>query len=282
MMSHTKKSDKTGNIAFRCLQKAMPFVFLVLFLPPGLFAGSEAAAEQAYRPRANTQNEIEETNADFLFQESIGFLGFRVGGFYPRTNNDIFNFVTSELTLEKKDFRAFDVGVDFGFSLYERVDLVFSLDKSERSKNSEFRYFVDEIGLPITQTTTYSQQLLTIGFKYLLVPRGRQVGRYAWLPSRIVPFVSAGAGILSYTFKQHGDFVDSTTLEIFPAAFESSGTAPTIYLGGGADIRLFQAAYLTLDLRYSWAKHDMEGDFVGFDPIDLSGLRMTAGLQWHF
>jgi len=258
------------------------FVFLLLFLYPGLFAASEASAEQAMRPSSNTRNEMDERNADFLFQESSGFLGVRVGMFYPRTNSEVFNFVTSELTLEKKDFRALDVGVDLGFSLYERVDLVFSLDDSKRTKDSEFRDYVDMQGLPITQTTTYSQQLLTIGLKYLFVPRGRQVGQYAWLPTRIVPFVSAGAGLLSYNFKQHGDFVDSTTLEIFPAALESSGTVPAIYLGGGADIRLFQAAYLTLDLRYSWAKHDMGGDFVGFDPIDLSGLRLTAGLQWHF
>jgi hypothetical protein len=282
MISHTRKSDNTVNTGFCCLRKTVPFVFLLLFLHPGLFAGNEAAAQQALRSPSNTQNETEETKSDFLFHQSTGYLEIRIGEFFPTADSDIFKMVTSELTLKKSDFRASNVGIDAGFSLYERVDLVFSLDDTERTRKSEFRDYVDEQGLPITQTTYYSQQMVTAGIKYLFVPRGRQVGHYAYLPSRIVPFVSAGGGLIWYNFKQYGDFVDSSTLEIFPAILESSGTAPTLYLGGGTDIRLFRASYLTLDLRYSWAKNDMEGDFVGFDPIDLSGLRLTAGLQWRF
>jgi hypothetical protein len=282
MISHTKNSDNTGNIGFSCLRKTAPFVFLFLFLLPGLFEGSKAAAQQALKQPSNTQNEIEAAKSDFLFQKSRGYFGIRIGEFFPKADSGIFRMVTSELTLKKSDFRASDMGLDAGFSMYERVDLIFSLDDSERTGKSEFRDYVDEQGLPITQKTYYSQQMVTAGIKYLFVPRGRQVGHYAYLPSRIVPFVSAGGGLIWYSFKQYGDFVDSATLEIFPAYLESSGTAPTLYLGGGTDIRLFQAAYLTLDLRYSWAKRDMEGDFAGFDPIDLSGLRLTAGLQWRF
>jgi hypothetical protein len=282
MIPYNKKTDNTENIVFRCLQKAMPFAFLLLFLDPGLFVTSEAAAQQVLRPPSNSQDETGETKSDFLFQKPSGFLSFRVGGFLPRTDSEIFNMITRELTLQKSDFRAWDVGVEAGFSLYEKVDLVFSLDDSKRSRNSEFRDFVDEQGLPITQTTTYSQTQLTAGVKYSFVPHGHEVGHYAWLPSPVVPFVSAGAGFLSYSFQQSGDFVDVTNLEIFSATLESSGTAPVIYLGGGADIYLYQSAYLTLDLRYSWARHEMEGAFVGFDPINLSGLRLTAGVLWRF
>jgi len=91
-----------------------------------------------------------------------------------------------------------------------------------------------------------------------------------------------GRGILWYTFKQNGDFVDVTTLEIFRARLESSGSVPTIYIGGGADVHILKSAYLTLNLRYSWARHEMDREFVGFDPIDLSGLRLTAGVNWQF
>jgi hypothetical protein len=34
--------------------------------------------------------------------------------------------------------------------------------------------------------------------------------------------------------------------------------------------------------RYTWASDDLEGDFVGFDPIDLSGLRLSAGINFVF
>lgn len=282
MISHTKELDNTGNISFRCLQKVLAFVFLLLFLHLGLSGRSEVAAKPVPSLLANAQSETGETKADFLFQRPRKFFGFRIGKFFPRADSGLFDMITRELTLEKSDFRAWDFGIDGGFSMHQRVDLVFSFDYSKRTKNSEFRDFIDEQGLPITQNTSYSQIPLIAGVKFLLVPQGRQVGQYAWLPSRIVPFVGSGGGILWYQFKQDGDFVDFTTLEIFPATLESSGWVPTVYLGGGADIHLFKSAYLTLDLRYSWANHELKRDFVGFDPIDLSGLRLTTGIYWHF
>jgi hypothetical protein len=31
-----------------------------------------------------------------------------------------------------------------------------------------------------------------------------------------------------------------------------------------------------------WADAGLSEDFVGFDPIDLSGLRLTAGINFSF
>jgi hypothetical protein len=282
MISHTKASDNLRNISYRYLHMATPFVFLLLLLIPGLFILGDAAAQQALKRPANTQDETGETKADFLFEKPGRFLGFRMGRFFPRAGSDLFDMVTRELTLEKSDLQAWDFGVEGGISLHERFDLVFGMETSKRTKNSEFRYYIDEQGMPITQTTIYSQTPLTVGIRFFLMPPGRQVGQYAWLPSRIVPYAGGGGGFLWYRFKQDGDFVDVTTLEIFSAELESTGCVPTIYLEGGAAIHLLKSTYLTLDLRYSWANDELEGDFVGFDPIDLRGLRLTAGVHWRF
>jgi hypothetical protein len=205
-----------------------------------------------------------------------------VGYLFPQANSDVFDMVVRELTLEKSDFQTWSLGVEGGFNLFEKVDIVFTFDYSNRSNTSEFRDFVDEQGLPIIQATGFKQSSLTAGIQYLFIPRGRGIGQYAWLPNRIVPFVEAGVGGLWYRFKQEGDFVDSTTLEIFPAFLQSSGWAPTVYVGGGTDIHLFKSVYLTLDIRYSWSEHDMSRSYTGFEPIDLSSFRTTAGLNWHY
>ncbi len=224
----------------------------------------------------------EEKKADFLFHTPKSYIGFRTGMFFPDADSGVFDMTTRELTLEKSDFNAWTFGMDLGFCLTDRFELIFNLDHSDSSESSEFRDYVDLDNNPITQTTDFKQTPLTAGIKYLFIPRGKKVGEYSWLPSFIVPHVSAGAGWLWYEFSQRGDFVDSSTLDIFSASLDSSGSVPTLYLGCGVDVNIYKSAYLNLDFKYSWAEDDMDQDFVGFDPIDLSGIRLTAGIQWFF
>ncbi len=272
MTHHFKKSENKGSLSFHCQCIILIFIFMLLFLCPLLPGWS----------KANAQDSTGETKADFLFHKPKKYLGFRIGLFSPEADSDLFDMITEELTLEKSDFQTWDLGVDLGFSVYERFDLILSFDYSEKTKNSEFRDYVDEQELPITQSTKFSQTPLTAGIKYLLIPRGRQISQYSWLPSLIVPYISGGGGILWYEFRQHGDFVDYETMEIFTATLKSSGGVLTGYLGCGTDINIFRSAYLNLDFRYFWADDDLDNDFVGFDPIDLDGYRLTAGIQWHF
>ncbi len=272
MTYQNKESTNKSHILYHCLFRFSFFVFSFLFLYlllPGAMV-------------IKAQESPDETKADFLFHKPRTYLGLRVGAFFPDTDSGIFDMITDELTLEKGDFDTWDLGVDLGFYMNNRIDLVLSLDTSEQTKNSEFRDYIDDQGFPITQSTKFSQTPITLGVRYLIVPRGRQVGQYAWLPSRIVPYLSGGAGILNYKFEQAGDFVDYSTMEIFPAVLKSSDNVTIIYLGCGADYNIFKSLYLTLDFRYSWADDSMSGDFTGFDPIDLEGIRLTTGIQWHF
>lgn len=262
--------------------KFTPVILIISLMIPGAFAQSPEYSRTIPGQISRQWLLEEEQGEDFLFSAPKGFIGFRIGRFFPNTNSELFDFVTEQLTLEKEDFRAWDLAAEGGFGLNKRVDVVFGAEYAKRSKNSEFRDWVDENELPITQKTYLSQFPMTAGAKILLIPRGRQVGRYAWLPSDFVPYIGGGVGILWYRFGQSGDFVDSETLEIFSADLESSGWTPTGYLGGGLDIRVAKNTYLTMDARYSWAKTDLERDYVGFDPLDLSGVRVSAGLQWHF
>jgi hypothetical protein len=268
MRYQTKESDNKINSLF----SVSLFVFSILFLY-SLLPGTM---------NVKAQERQGETKDDFLFQKPDKYLGLRIGAFYPDTDSGIFDMITDELTLEKGDFDTWDFGVDLGFSLHDRFDLVLSLDTSERTKSSEFREYVDDRGLPITQSTKFSQTPITAGIRYLFVPRGRQVGQYAWLPSRFVPYLSGGAGILHYKFEQAGDFIDYSTMEIFPAVLRSSDTVWVKYLGCGADYNIVKSLYLTLDFRYSWADDNLGRDFTGFDPIDLGGIRLTTGIQYHF
>lgn len=273
----SNNAGQSGNCV--CLtQYFLKTILLILGLSlatPLLFAENEMAAD----PVAS-QNRS--GNPDFSFSAPKGFVGFHFGRLFPRADSDLFEMITSELTLEKSDFQSWDVGFDGGANLHERFDLIFSFDYTRRTKASESRDFVDENDLPITQTTRLQQFPLTGGVKVLLVPRGSSVGRYAWLPSAVVPYIGGGVGVLWYKLEMEGDFVDESTLEIFSASIRSSGWTPTFYAGGGTDIHVFKNAFLTIDLRYVWARPELDRDFVSFDTLDLSGFRLSGGLQFHF
>ena len=69
---------------------------------------------------------------------------------------------------------------------------------------------------------------------------------------------------------------------VFTDYFSSSGWAPNVYVLGGTDLHLYRILFLTLEGRYVFAKGKLGKDFVDFDPIDLSGFRVSTGLNMVF
>ncbi len=217
---------------------------------------------------------------DFLFGRPDGTLGVRFTWLSGRAGSDWYDFVTDQLTLERKNFNGPGVGTDVGITLHPRMDLMVGFDYSQTSTPSEYRRFVDNNRLPIEQTTELRGATLSGGLKFALTERGRDVGRLAWVPRKLVPYVGAGGGAMWFKVRQFGDFVDYVDLSVFTDAFESSGWAPTAHVFGGVDIRVLRRGYVTFDARYTWAKGDLGADWIDFDPIDLSGLRLSAGINF--
>ena len=112
-----------------------------------------------------------------------------------------------------------------------------------------------------------------------LVPRGRRISRFAWVPRTFTPYVGVGAGAAHYNIEQHGAFVDFRNLRVFNDTFTSEGWAPTVHALAGVDLRLYRRLYLTTEARYTWGTAELSADFVDFEPISLGGLRTSAGLQ---
>lgn len=219
---------------------------------------------------------------DYLLNQPRATLGLRAGYALPRAGSDIFTFTEDQLTVEEDDFNAPSVGIELALRLDERLDLTLGADYTRSETNSEFREFVGTDDLPIAQTTVFSRTAVTAGVRAYLLDRGRAVGRFAWIPGSWSPFVGAGAGWMNYLFQQDGEFVDFETLDIFEDRFRSSGWTPTVHALAGFDVSLSPRFVLKTEGRYGWASMDLEGDFVGFDEIDLSGFQMSVGISARF
>jgi hypothetical protein len=219
---------------------------------------------------------------DFFFAQPAGSVSVRGSWLFARAGSDWYDFVTNQLTVEQADFNAPGIGVDVGFALNPRLEAQFGLDYSHANVQSEYRDFVDNNRLPITQQTRLREVNLSGNVKVALTDRGRDVSRFAWVPRSIVPYAGAGGGVLWFDVNQTGDFVDFVDLSVFTDVFASRGWTPSAQVFGGADIRLFRRLYLTVDGRYLWAAGELGREWIDFDPIDLAGFRLSAGFNVVF
>jgi hypothetical protein len=250
----------------------------------GLFLAIMAIAASAAAAPADEQAppSIQRPAPDFLFGRPRGSAGLRGSWFMARAGSDWYRFVTDTLTLENRDFNAPALGVDVGVALTRRLDAVFALEYGRSRTGSEYRHFVDNNRLPITQETTLQELNLSGGVKLALTERGREVSRFAWVPRRMVPYVGAGGGMLWFDLNQSGDFVDYVDYRVFTDAFSSRGWTPSAHVFGGVDLRVFRRLLLTFDGRYLWSAGQLGTDWIDFDPLDLAGLRLSAGFSVLF
>jgi hypothetical protein len=230
---------------------------------------------------AAAQNAPAPPTPDFLFGRPAGSLAVRGSWLLSRAGSDWFDFVTDQLTLNRGDFNAPGIAADVGITISDRLEAVIGTGFSQSSATSEYRRFVDNDRLPINQSTRLRQADVTGSLKIGLV-RGRRISSLAWIPPGINPYVGAGGGMLWYGLSQTGDFVDFTDFSVFTDVFESKGWTPTAHVFGGVDVRIARRLYATVDARYRWAAPSLTSEWVDFDPIDLSGLRLSAGINVPF
>jgi hypothetical protein len=250
---------------------------LGLYLAMTIAGSAPVFAQDQARPRRHPGS-----TPDFLFGAPRGSASVRGSWVFARAGSDLFDFVTDQLTLESSDFNAPALGGEIGFAIGPRLEVLGGIEWSRSTAPSEYRRFVDNSNLPITQETRLQNVHLNGSIRFALRPRGQSLSQLAWVPRGITPYVGAGAGAVRYEFTQRGDFVDFVDLSVFPDYFESKGWAPSAHVFGGADLQMFRMLFLQVEGRYLWSSGELGPDFIDFDPIDLAGFRTTAGISVVF
>lgn len=236
--------------------------------------------------------ELDAQERDFLLKTPQITLSVRGGYSIPRAGGgngtqSIWDFTRKHLTVETSDFAGPYVAAEVGVRASERLDLVLGFGYSASSTQSEFRDYIGADSLPIAQTTEFVTKPVTIGLKAYLMPRGRSIGSFAWVPRNFNAFAGIAGGMVWYRFEQYGEFVDYQTSEIFVTNLQSAERGPTLQLFTGVDLGISRHMMLTGEARYSFAKgaiqHDYHGysDFAGFPDLDLAGLKVSAGITFR-
>ena len=260
-------------------QLALPVAALAIALTLGTTVAVTASPSGPEDPEPQRQSG---TTGGFAFGAPRGFFTLKFGLYAPRAQSDIYAFNAEQLTLDLNSYNAPLFGMDFGYSVNDRVDVVFGFEYSSTSPVSEMRDWVDEFGSPITQQTALRQAPITASVRFNLIERGRSIGNYAWVPKKVVPYVGAGGGITWWRYEQFGDFVDFADETIFTDHFRTQGWNPIVHAFGGVYWALSPRFVLEFEARYSWASGEMAPAFVGFEPIDLAGFRALFGTSFRF
>lgn len=247
-----------------------------------LATGTLAHAAPGDEPSPPSSVQVSQAEPDFLFGRPRGSVGIRGSWVFNRAGSDWYSFVTDELTIEDGAFGGPAFGVDVAVSVSPRIDALVTFEYSQSTVASEYRDFVDNDRLPITQETRLRGANISGNLKFALTERGRELGRLAWVPRTLVPYVGAGAGAYWFDLNQTGDFVDFSDLSVFSDVFTSDGWTPSAQVFGGADIKLHRRVFLSVDVRYLWAAGDLGPEWIDFEPIDLAGMRIGAGIHVQF
>ena len=221
--------------------------------------------------------------SDFSFEPPVFSASVRGSRVFARGGSDLFDFLQTELTIDKHDFDSNAIASEFGFTVTPRFEVLFGFEYTQVGVSSQYRqWFVRSTRAPIAQDTTLKTVNLGGSLKWALLGRGHEVGRFAWVPRLVTPYVGAGGGAVKYDFVQDGNFVDFVDQQVFADVFEAKGWTPTAHAFAGADVKLTRWLFASVEARYVWAAGDLGSTFVDFEPIDLSGMRTSVGLNMRF
>jgi hypothetical protein len=243
-------------------------ILLLAVAMAGLLAGPAAPALQA--------------QDGFLFRQPQGQLTLRAGPMVPRARSDIFDFLTTELTLERGDFLAPAFSAELALLAHPNFDIGVSLGFATSSSRSEYADFVGDDGLPIAQTTWLRTTPVTASLRVLPLARGRALSDLAWLPARTAPYLGGGGGVTWYRLRQEGEFIRVDTNEIVMDEYASSGRGLTAHALAGVDHWITSRIGANLEGRYTWGSAGLEGSFRTYDRLDLTGFQVGLGLSFRW
>lgn len=206
-----------------------------------------------------------------------GSLDLRLGGFFPRTESNLFVddadlYVKDGKTLEKGDWAGFSGGAQFNVEVAPFAELGFSIDGYSKTLDTTYRDFVSESDREIAQSLRLTS--VPVGVQLRLGPTER---------GKISPYVAVGGDAVFYKYEEFGDFIDFDVAShpIIADAFESEGVAWGVHAAAGLRVPISHDFSLTGEARYLWAKDDMPDDFAG-NEIDLGGFTATLGVNLRF
>lgn len=220
----------------------------------------------------------------FLFKEPRVTLKLETGYGFQLGQGDVLGYVVDTFTVGQRDFDSPYLGAELAIRVAEQWDVAIGAGLQSASAISEYEKYVGTDGLPIEQVNELRLVPVTASARYYLKPRGRSIGRFAWIPEKVVPYLGAGIGAMSYRFEQDGEFIDRSEPDwpIYVDRLETSGTAFLARALAGVDVAVHRQLVLSGEARYNYSRDPARGDYWDLGDMTLDGLQLVAGIGIRF
>ncbi|MEN6559905.1 MAG: hypothetical protein ABFD52_03925 [Acidobacteriota bacterium] len=238
------------------------------------------------------------------FSDSVQF---RLGFFMPQFSTDptahpdsLWAIELSQMSFNKSDYRGAMLGAAYDYFLGKNISLSLALDTFNRSQYGYYRDWVlnslDEgdfafpyeyyMGNDIAHSFRVTSTPLQLSVK--LLPLGRR--------AKLVPYFGGGASLVFWSVRMFGDMVNFADpwvypdpelgdVDIYPVESvlgRESGASFGWHAFGGFQIPIGYRTTIEAEVRYHSVKAKLDNWFAGFEPLDLGGLALTAGLSYWF
>jgi hypothetical protein len=211
----------------------------------------------------------------------MGSISFRIGGFWPSANSDLWETNFTDLTLEKADFNNYMVGVEFNWFASRLLTLGVAVDYYKKTNSSNYRDYTDEYGNELMQDI--SLEVVPITFTAKLTPLGNGSPGYSGgRGSPIVPWVGGGVGVYAFRYEEYGEFIDFSDMSIIDGDFLTETAAFGFHVAGGVVVPIGFDWDVFGEVRYARVEGDLSEDFLGFEPLDLGGVSAIFGFSYRF
>ena len=207
---------------------------------------------------------------------------FRVGAFFPGGGGEFWNDTQGVFSLEMNELDDVTLGFSYVRSFTNVVELGVNVDFYDGVALSDYKDFVDEVGLPILHDTRLTMMPTTVDVRVL--PGGRYKARRGRAVNKPAFYLGAGAGLNHWRYEEFGDFIDfdDPQMSIYYDEFEDSGTALELHAMAGLELPVARQFNLVFEGRYSWADDELSEDFAGLGEIVLDGWSFNFGGAFRF
>lgn len=204
-----------------------------------------------------------------LFSQSINL---KIGVFVPRLDSDLWQINMENLTFGKSDLVNVTYGGEYEGYLSRNLSVALEIGGYSRSVYAQYRDYEHADGSPIRQNISLRIVPVEAALKYYPFSH-RQ---------RLNPFVGLGGGLYIWTYQQFGEFVLFPELTVREGFAETRRVALGLIGRAGLVYRFQPRLGVSLEGKYQHLQGRLSEYFQDFEPLDMSGFSVNAGIQYYF